>query len=33
VNVLTPKWATKLAAYDVYVWRQCVTMEQSLQAD
>ena len=33
VNDLTPKWATKLAAYDVYVWDQCYAMEQSLRID
>jgi glyoxylase-like metal-dependent hydrolase (beta-lactamase superfamily II) len=33
VNRLTPKWATKLAAYDVYIWDQCLAMEQSLRID
>jgi glyoxylase-like metal-dependent hydrolase (beta-lactamase superfamily II) len=33
VNKLTPKWSTKLAAYDVYVWDQCYSMEQSLRID
>jgi glyoxylase-like metal-dependent hydrolase (beta-lactamase superfamily II) len=33
VNQLTPKWATKLAAYDVYIWDQCYSMEQSLRID
>jgi len=33
VNRLTPKWATKLAAYDVYIWDQCYSMEQSLRID
>lgn len=33
VNTLTPKWSTKLAAYDVYVWDQCYAMEQSLRID
>jgi glyoxylase-like metal-dependent hydrolase (beta-lactamase superfamily II) len=33
VNTLTPKWATKLAAYDVYIWDQCYTMEQSVRID
>ena len=23
VNELTPKWSTKLAAYDVFIWDQC----------
>ena len=33
VNQLTPKWSTRLAAYDVYVWDQCFAMEQSLRID
>jgi hypothetical protein len=33
VNQLTPKWSSKLAAYDVYVWDQCYAMEQSLRID
>ncbi|BCS32635.1 MBL fold metallo-hydrolase [Luteitalea sp. TBR-22] len=33
VNELTPKWASRLAAFDVYVWDQCFTMEQSLRID
>jgi glyoxylase-like metal-dependent hydrolase (beta-lactamase superfamily II) len=33
VNHLTPKWSTKLAAYDVYIWDQCFAMEQSLRID
>ena len=33
VNQLTPKWSTKLAAYDVYIWDQCYSMEQSLRID
>jgi len=33
VNQLTPKWAGKLAAYDVYIWDQCYSMEQSLRID
>jgi glyoxylase-like metal-dependent hydrolase (beta-lactamase superfamily II) len=33
VNALTPKWATKLAGYDVYIWDQCYAMEQSLRID
>lgn len=33
VNRLTPKWSTKLAAYDVYIWDQCFSMEQSLRID
>ena len=33
VNQLTPKWSTRLAAYDVYIWDQCYSMEQSLRLD
>jgi glyoxylase-like metal-dependent hydrolase (beta-lactamase superfamily II) len=33
VNQLTPKWSTRLAAYDVYIWDQCYSMEQSLRID
>ena len=33
VNALTPKWAPRLAAFDVYIWDQCFTMEQSLRLD
>jgi len=33
VNDLTPKWSTKLAAYDVYIWDQCYAMENSLRID
>lgn len=33
VNRLTPAWATKLAAFDVFVWDQCYAMEQSLRID
>lgn len=33
VNQLTPKWSTKLAAFDVFVWDQCYAMEQSLRID
>jgi glyoxylase-like metal-dependent hydrolase (beta-lactamase superfamily II) len=33
VNALTPKWSSKLAAFDVYVWDQCYAMEQSLRID
>ncbi len=33
VNELTPKWMNKLAAYDVYIWDQCYSMEQSLRID
>lgn len=33
VSKLTPKWATKLAAYDIYIWDQCYTVDQSLRID
>jgi glyoxylase-like metal-dependent hydrolase (beta-lactamase superfamily II) len=33
VNTLTPKWSGRLAAFDVFVWDQCYTMEQSLRID
>ncbi|WP_205410033.1 MBL fold metallo-hydrolase [Flavihumibacter solisilvae] len=33
VNALTPKWSTKLAAFDVYIWDQAYAMEQSLRID
>jgi glyoxylase-like metal-dependent hydrolase (beta-lactamase superfamily II) len=33
VNELTPKWSKRLAAFDVYIWDQCFTMEQSLRLD
>jgi glyoxylase-like metal-dependent hydrolase (beta-lactamase superfamily II) len=33
VDELTPKWSTKLAGYDVYIWDQCYAMEQSLRID
>ena len=33
VSRLTPKWSTKLAAFDVFVWDQCYAMEQSLRID
>ena len=33
VNTLTPKWATRLAAFDTFIWDQCYTMEQSLRID
>ena len=33
VNAMTPKWASRLAAFDVYIWDQCFTMEQSLRLD
>jgi glyoxylase-like metal-dependent hydrolase (beta-lactamase superfamily II) len=33
VNSLTPKWSTKLAGFDVYIWDQCYAMEQSLRIE
>jgi glyoxylase-like metal-dependent hydrolase (beta-lactamase superfamily II) len=33
VNKLTPKWASKLAGYDVFIWDQCYAMEESLRMD
>ncbi|NYT41435.1 MBL fold metallo-hydrolase [Sphingomonas sp. R-74633] len=33
VNTLTPKWQSRLAGFDVYVWDQCYAMEQSLRID
>jgi glyoxylase-like metal-dependent hydrolase (beta-lactamase superfamily II) len=33
VNTLTPKWSTRLAAYDVWIWDQCFAMEQSLRIE
>ena len=33
VDTLNPKWSTKLAGYDVYIWDQCYAMEQSLRID
>jgi len=33
VERLTPKWSTRLAAFDVYVWDQCHSMEQSLRIE
>src|SRR4051812_46580726 len=33
VNTLTPKWSSKLAAYDTFIWDQCYSMEQTLRID
>jgi glyoxylase-like metal-dependent hydrolase (beta-lactamase superfamily II) len=33
VNTLAPRWRSRLAAFDVYIWDQCLTMEQSLRLD
>ena len=33
VNIMTPKWKDKLAAFDTFIWDQCYTMEQSIRVD
>lgn len=33
VNTLTPKWSNKLAAFDVFIWDQCYSMEQTLRIE
>ena len=33
VNTLAPKWSSKLAGFDVYIWDQCYAMEQSLRIE
>ena len=33
VATLTPKWKNRLGGFDVFVWDQCYTMEQSLRVD
>ena len=33
VNVLTPKWSGRLGGFDVYIWDQCYSMEQSLRIE
>jgi len=33
VNTMTPKWAPKLAGFDVYIWDQCYSMEQTLRIE
>lgn len=33
VKTVTPKWSTKLAGYDVFIWDQCYSMEQALRID
>lgn len=33
VDDLTPKWSSKLAAFDVYIWDQCYAMEQDLRIE
>jgi glyoxylase-like metal-dependent hydrolase (beta-lactamase superfamily II) len=33
VNAVTPKWSTRLAAFDVWIWDQCFAMEQNLRIE
>lgn len=33
VNALTPRWSKRLAGFDVFIWDQCYSMEQSLRID
>jgi glyoxylase-like metal-dependent hydrolase (beta-lactamase superfamily II) len=33
VNALTPRWSKRLAGFDVYIWDQCYSMEQSLRIE
>ncbi len=33
VNKVSPKWASRLAAFDVWIYDQCAAMEQSLRID
>jgi hypothetical protein len=33
VNTLTPKWSERLAAFDVFIWDQCYSMEQTLMIE
>jgi len=33
VNQLTRKWSSKLAAFDVFIWDQCYSMEQTLRIE
>jgi glyoxylase-like metal-dependent hydrolase (beta-lactamase superfamily II) len=33
VNTLTPRWASKLGGFDVYIWDQCYSMEQTLRIE
>ncbi len=32
-NTLTPKWSTKLAVFDVYIWDRCYSMEHTLRIE
>lgn len=33
VNELTPRWSNRLAGFDVYIWDQCYSMEQTLRIE
>jgi glyoxylase-like metal-dependent hydrolase (beta-lactamase superfamily II) len=33
VNELTPKWASKLAGFDVFIWDQCYAIENSIHME
>ena len=33
VNTLTPKWSSRLGGFDVYIWDQCYSMEQTLRIE
>ncbi len=33
VNAVTPKWKSRLAGFDVFIWDQCYAMQQSLRID
>ncbi len=33
VNQLTPMWSARLAAFDMYIWDQGYSIEQSLRID
>jgi hypothetical protein len=33
VNTLTPKWQDKMSAFDVFIYDQCLAMEQSIRVD
>ena len=33
VNAVSPKWKSRLAGFDVFIYDQCLSMEQSLRID
>ena len=33
VKEMTPKWSQRLGGFDVFIWDQCYSMEQSLRID